>query len=221
MIIQRVIKGIPDLADRDVDRILKSGIICNWWRLNVKNGGTRILHAHEVQDRLNEDHLSWHQNQYEDPHPSYNNEPFKDHTPFISTTAGTVEQDTAMNTHHYFVAWYEALRFATNFWQTDGWLFHAYVFVLGKKSIELRQFAEELRELNIYTRFSPFHPEGEITAKIIIPTTQIEKAEFYRIKDVDQALANGKRPSPSARDIRTNSSYQPPEKYVNLRGLID
>lgn len=213
MIIQRFIKGIPDINDDDVNEILESGIICNWWR----NVG--ILPANEIQNRLDEDHLDWHQNRYEETHPDYDNEPFKEHTPFISTTAGTVEQDTVKMTHHYFPAWYEALRFATNFGNTNGWLFHGYVFVLGKKSVELRQFAEELRELNVYTGFSPFHPEGEITAKIIIPTAQIERAEFYDLQKVNQDFGNGNRPQP-AKGI-SNPAYQPPENYTNLRGLLD
>lgn len=215
MIIQRIIKGIPDLEDDEVDDIFSTGIICNWWR-NVE-----ILPEPQKQDRLDEDHLAWHQNRYEDPHPDYDRDPFKEHTPFISTTAGTVEQDTAMKTHHYFPAWYEALRFATDFGKTDGYLFYGYVFVLGKKSVALRQFAEELRELNIYTGFSPFHPEGEITAKIIIPTAQIERCEFYELQDVNRALRNGRRPTPNLEDVRSNPAYQSPEKYVNIRGLLD
>lgn len=215
MIIQRFIKGIPALDEDEVEKILVRGILCNWWR-NVQ-----YLPPENIQDRLDEDHLDWHQNRYEEKHPDYNNEPFKKHTPFISTTAGTVEQDTAMMTHHYFAAWHEALRFATDFGKTDGWLFHGYVFVLGKKSVELRQFAEELRELNIYTGFSPFHPEGEITAKIIIPSAQIDRAEFYDLSKVDQALSQGQRPIPDESEVHSNSAYQPPEKYVNLRDLLD
>lgn len=213
MIIQRIIKGIPDIDDDDVDKILEMGIICNWWR-NVC-----ILPTPDVQDRLDDDHLDWHQNRYEEEHPDYNNEPFKEHTPFISTTAGTVEQDTANNTHHYFPAWYEALRFATNFGKTSGWLFHGYVFVLGKKSVELCQFAEELRDLHVYSGFSPYHPEGEITAKVIIPSAQIEHAEFYNLQNVTQDLNNGERPQ-AAKKL-SNPAYQPPEQYVNLCGLLD
>jgi len=42
------------------------------------------------------------------------------------------------------------------------------VFTLGRQSIDLCEFAEEVRELNIYKNFLPFHAEGEIAAKIEI-----------------------------------------------------
>jgi hypothetical protein len=45
-------------------------------------------------------------------------------------------------------------------------VFYGYFNVLGRKALPLREFSEETRELNIWHAFQPFHPEGEIVAKI-------------------------------------------------------
>lgn len=54
----------------------------------------------------------------------------------------------------------QVLQFAT-----DGFRRRGYVLTLGKQSIPMREFAEEVRELHIYTSFLRYHPEGEIVAK--------------------------------------------------------
>jgi hypothetical protein len=70
-----------------------------------------------------------------------------------------------------------ALNFATNWLTRPGYVFYGYVFTLGQKSLELAEFAEEVRELHIYTHFLPYHDEGEIVAKIHIPAVRLEKVE--------------------------------------------
>ena len=142
--------------------------------------------AEEVPLRLTARNLYWHQNRYSDRDPSEGNQPFFMHTPFISTTAGTVERDAGIRRNIVQPAWAVALEFGTKQWSQDAYLFHCYVFVLGQTTVSHVQFSEELRELNVYTGFSPFQPEGEITAKIQIPPTQIEKFSFYSINLVRQ-----------------------------------
>jgi hypothetical protein len=96
MIIQEVLKGISGINEDDVNRIFAAGILCNWWR---KVGQ---IPADEIPIRLTDRNLQWHQNRYEDPDPLESNEVFKKHTPFISTTAGSVVRDVGAGTESRF-----------------------------------------------------------------------------------------------------------------------
>ncbi len=212
MVIQKVIKGIGGIDHPDVDKILQSGILCQWWR----EVGT--ISADEIPQHLTERNLNWHQNHYDEPDPHPSGEPFYKHTPFISTTAGTVERDVTMQTNLLIPAWIEALHFATNSWSRDGYLFYCYVFILSKKAVGHQAFAEELRDLNTYTGFSPFQPEGEITAKIVISPAQIEKVEFWSISKWWDDLMNLRMPSPA--NVISNPLYLPAENYHNIRDTL-
>jgi hypothetical protein len=212
MIIQRVIKGINGLNDMQAAATLSNGIVCNWGRTVTH------LPLNQIPLRLTDRNLEWHQNHYSDPDPLEGGEEFRIHTPFISTTAGTVERDAANSTNIRRPAWEVALRFATNFWTSDGYLFHCYLFVLGRPSVKHQAFAEELRELNIYTGFSPFQPEGEVTAKIGIPPAQIEKAEFWSMAEILHSLQSGSLPAPT----RTvyNGLFVQPSELSNMRDYL-
>jgi hypothetical protein len=212
MIIQEVLKGISGISENDVNRIFASGILCNWWR---KVG---LIPAAEIPIRLTDRNLQWHQNRYEDPDPLEGDEEFKRHTPFISTTAGSVVRDAFNNVNHLQPAWWQALLFATDFWQADGWIFYCSVWILGRKAIGHQAFAEELRELHVYADFSPFQPEGEITAKIQIPMAQIQRAEEWKLSDVQTALSSGNIPLP-ARTL-VNPRFIEPAIYSNVRSAL-
>jgi hypothetical protein len=196
----------------EVDRIFKSGIFCNWWRTRG------YLPQHEVPDRLTDRNLEWHRNSFKKPDPLQGNAPFCDNTPFISTTAGTYDRDVANSTNILTPAWKTALFFATDRWTKDGWLFYCHLFLIGKKAIQLEAFSEELRELNIHPGFSLFFPEGEITAKLVIPTAQIERAEFWSLSDAMTAVAGGSLPT--AKVVRANANFVKPDDYNNLRVLL-
>jgi len=139
MIIQHVIKGISRINEDDARRILSVGITCNWWRK------VDPLPSNEIPRRLTERNLDWHQNHYDDPDPLEGGERFGLHTPFISTTAGTVERDTFSRTNVMNPAWVEALRFATDSWTVDGYLFYCYLLIIGRPVVAHQAFAEELR----------------------------------------------------------------------------
>jgi hypothetical protein len=211
MIIQQVIKGLSNLDDPAVDQIFQTGIVCNWWRTQG------YLPQAQVPDRLTEQNLDWHQNSFTKVDPTYGSR-FYVNTPFISTTAGTVERDTVNRTNTLTPAWKIALYFATDRWTTDGWLFYCHLFLIGKRAVAMEAFSEELRELNIYTAFSPFYVEGEITAKLVIPSAQIERAEYWSLSDANAAFAAGNLPAASK--TRSNGNYVKPEDYNNLRSLL-
>jgi len=212
MIIQEVLKGINGLNATDVARMFAEGIQCNWWRK------VRFLPAHEVPLRLTDRNLHWHQNRYEDPDPLEGNEVFSRHTPFISTTAGSVEREIFTRTNTLHPAWLEALCFATDFWTSDGWIFYCSAWILGRKAIGHKAFSEEIRELHIYSDFSPFQPEGEVTAKIEIPPAQIQKAEEWKLSDVLTAAGSGVLPAPS--NTLMNPLYIDPTTYSNVRTAL-
>jgi hypothetical protein len=215
MIIQKVIKGITGaIGDVEAKRILSTGIMCKWWqRVND-------LPENEVQPRLTEENLRWHQNRYNMPDPREGGQLFCETTPFISTTAGTVVPDAIYRRNILFASWWTALYFATECRKRDdGYLYYCYVFILGKKAVEHRSFSEELRELNVYTNYSPYHPEGEITAKIIIPSVQIERLEHWSFRKVLEDLRNGRQPEP-LEPPTLNTRYARPEEISNIREFL-
>jgi hypothetical protein len=109
----------------------------------------------EIPKILTERNLEWHQDHFEDPDPLWKNpknEEFQYHTPFISTTSGTVERRKGQNVRRK--AFEIALKFATGGLTVDGCLFYCDLFVLGRPTVELPGSSEELRELNVHTRYS-------------------------------------------------------------------
>jgi hypothetical protein len=212
MFFQKVLKGISGLTREDADASLRAGIVCNWWRR--VHGITPV----EIVQKLTERNLDWHLNHYEDPDPLMGHAPFCENTPYISVAAGAVERSEFWQRNITFDPFITALRFATRDFSTTGHVFYAYVFTLGRQSIELCEFAEEVRELNIYKNFLPFHPEGEITAKIEIRSPQIKMWEEYDGPAALGALQGANVPQPVF--TRVNPIYAPPERYCNIRGLV-
>ena len=211
MYFQLVIKGVS-LPDDDVaDRVLmEEGLHCNWWRK------VREITEAQVRERLTPRNLQWHLSHYDDPDPDEGGEIFHEHTPYISTTAGTVARiANAFNfVHDPFIT---ALGFATDTFRETGYMFYGYVYTLGKQSIPLKAFSEEVRELNIFQDYLENYAEGEITAKISIPASCLERYERY---DGPHAIANWDKEKPRPQLTRTNPNYADPLKFVNLRGLV-
>ena len=212
MFFQKVLKGIAGLTRQDADERFRAGVHCNWWR---RVGQITPV---EIVEKLTERNLDWHLNHYDDPDPLMKNAPFYENTPFISVTAGVVEREVFSRRNILFDPFITALRFATRDFATTGHVFYAYVFTLGRQSIALSEFAEEVRELNIYKNFLPFHPEGEITAKIEIRGPQVEKWEEYDGPAALRALQGANVPQPAF--TRVSAIYAPPEQYCNIRGLV-
>lgn len=216
MFFQKALKGISGLSRPEVEQIVRQGgITCNWW-LNLPN---RLMPEPEVKSKLSDRNLDWHLNHYDEDDPTEGNKKFQLVTPFISVTAGAIERDAFARQNISFPPMLTAVRFATDNFRGSGWVFYCYVLTLGKKSVPLRQFAEEVRELHVYTEFLPYHPEGEIAAKINIPPVQIEKAEEY---DGPKALADlrMRRALTPILPVITNPDYQPPEGFSNIRELL-
>jgi len=213
VIFQRVLKGIsaqttnnPGLTDDEARRIVSGGgLTSNWWR----NAPNRTISPSEVPSKLTAAALQDHLVDYDR---------VRDETPFISTTAGTVEREAAQERNVFFPPAYTALRFATHNFSQDGYLLYAYLFLLGRKSIELEEFAEEVRDVNTYTAFYAWHPEGEIVAKVHIPARRIEKIEHYSLAGLETALDSGTIPAP-VKTFEDAGMYRDPLRYANVRGF--
>jgi hypothetical protein len=212
MFFQKVLKGIAGLSRQEANAAFLAGIQCNWWRR------VHEISPVEIVQKLTERNLDWHLNHYDDPDPLMSNAPFYENTPYISATAGTVERDAFLQRNLVFDPFITALRFATRDFTTTGHVFYAYVFTLGRQSVNLCEFAEEVRELNIYKNFLPFHPEGEIAAKIEIRGPRIEKWEEYDGPTALRELQGANLPQPVV--SQPNPIYAPPEGYCNIRGLV-
>jgi len=220
MYFQKVLKGISSLSGATADdMVLRSGIRCNWWTRK------HTITPEEIKDQLTDANVLFHLNHYDDPLPAkhpYATLPgattYGDVTPYISTTAGVVERSLTLRTNIIFPSFMTALQFATQNFTTSGHIFYAYLITLGKKAIPLWQFSEEVRDLLVYQQFLPYYQEGEIVAKIHIPSSQIEKAELYHGPGVLQDLKNQKMPLPA--HTITNTTYTPPDQYSNIRECI-
>jgi hypothetical protein len=214
LIIQRVLKGISNLSETDAKDILKEGILCNWLQKSKK------IPVDEVPKRLSDRNAEWHQEHYKDKDPDENGEEFYLHTPFISTTAGSVERQRALSKNLRRPAWEIALKYATADWTANGYLFYCHVFIVGRPAVALQNFSEELRELHVYPRYSRHQVEGEILAKIIIPPAQIEKAEYWSLQEANDAVQNGKLPAPDPLRTLENDLFVKPEMYNNVRDFL-
>jgi hypothetical protein len=212
MFFQKVLKGISGITRPDANQTFRQGIVCNWWRR------VGLISPEQTVSKLTERNLDWHLNHYDDLDPLMDNAPFRENTPFISATAGTVERREFMRRNIVFDPFITAMQFATQDFSTTGHIFSAYVFTLGRQSIDLCEFAEEVRELNIYTSYLPYHAEGEVTAKIVIRGPQIEKWDEYNGPLALLALQEGNIPQPNM--TRFNPIYASPDRYCNIRGLV-
>jgi hypothetical protein len=213
MFFQLFIKGICFDNDSEANNILDQiGILCNWWR----NSPDGTLRTPEVPRRLTERNLLWHLSKYHDPDPQANNQPFSQNTPFISVTSGAIKRARGVNVRHS--AFLTALRFATKKFTQTGYLFYGYVHTIGKQSIPLESFAEEVRELHIYQMYLRYQLQGEIAAKIWIPPRCIERYEKYDGPTALTRLRSGLMPLRTA--ARSNPTYADPTAYSNIRGYI-
>lgn len=214
MIIQKVVKGISNIDEPTVQTILADGIYSNWWRAQ----GT--ITNPEIKRWLTEANVIHHLNDYARPLPAshpYSSKgiTYGDITPFISTSAGAVQRFPRLAINIPTSAIFTAVDFATKGFTTEGWVFHLYLHTIGKKAIPFQYLGEEVRELNIYRSFLPYYHEGEIVAKVHIPSIQIEKAEKYDGLAARKEWANGRRMFPI--DTILNPDYAKPDDYSNIR----
>jgi hypothetical protein len=205
MMIQRVYKGICGIERDEAEARLRAlGIASRWWQKNGSVGPDEVL------AQLTETALMRHLNDYDT---------FGPETPFISTTAGSVVRDATGKTNIIESAEYIATEFATDGFTRDGWVFAGYLFTLGRKAVRQQPFAEEVRELNLYTGYLPFQPEGELVAKFHWPAVQLEAA--WPVTARPDPKRPGRMLWPNKGAVLDNRGvYVPPEDIVNVREAL-
>lgn len=165
MMIQWCLKGIPEqpgFSDPEacaaVDR---EGLASTWLR---QQPGALPQLPTQTQAALSQRALDLHVNGLAPGHPS----------PYLSLSAGSTEVDPLTRTPVRHAAWITALSFATQCGQAPGYVFRLWTLVSPKPAAELPGFAEEVRDLNLFFHFAPWHTEGEVAAKLYVPARQIQ-----------------------------------------------
>lgn len=95
---------------------------------------------------------------------------------FVSLTAGTRDSTDAGGFFKPLPAWETALRFATGGGKVGGAILEGWVIVLGTPSWHIPGVAEDIRDRHVYPRFNNFWAQGEVTAKLVVPGTQVTRA---------------------------------------------
>jgi hypothetical protein len=206
--VQTCIKGVNGINIKGAQQILAGeGLVCRWWR----NQGS--IGPADIDRRLTSAELDLHVNSYDEQHPDLPGT-VKEETPFISLTAGAVDRNEFLKTNFVHPAHRTALHFATRFGRLRGdcFLFYCWVVVGLKPAVEIRHLAEEVRELNTYRRYSAFQTEGEIVAKVEVPSRQIHRYEHYRVTD-----GPGGRINLAYVAQTVNPRYVDPYSIVNIR----
>lgn len=134
-------------------------------------------------------------------------------TPYISLSAGCVEFAGLASAGVRYPALATALRFATDGWTVDGYIFRCWVITAPQVSASIPGLADEVRDLNAYPYFNRYHSQGEITAKLHVPHRQIQSV---------QKVDNTGRPIPFHRGTPTlrNRNFVDPASLSNLVGEI-
>jgi hypothetical protein len=211
MFVQTCIKGVNRITAAEAQAILDGrGLACNWWR------EARQIGSADIAKRLTADEVSLHVNAYDEKHPGRTGFVHEE-TPFISLTAGSVERRTFLQQNQIYSAHEIALNFASSFgrWRGPCFLFYCWVVVGLRPSPEVRQLAEEVRELHTYRTYSAYQLEGEILAKIEVPACQIERYEQYEI--IEEPDGTLKMPQTG---FMINKHYISPDRVTNFRDCI-
>jgi hypothetical protein len=206
MYIQFCVKGIrgattPDsvngMSKNDAFDLVRSGggIISNWWRHKKK------IYSHEPALVLNDHNLDRHLHDYDN---------FGAHSPFISLASGCTERNVLLQRNKVHSAVDTALQFATDYWAYPGALFFCWTPVGLNPAVEISSVAEPVRDLNVYHRWSPYQLEGEIAAKVQIPSNQISRVEWW----------DGSQRKDRPVDTFFNSQFVDPKPITNIRELF-
>ncbi|WP_146249081.1 MULTISPECIES: hypothetical protein [unclassified Curtobacterium] len=201
-------KGLS-LSDDDTARGLidsGEGLVSNWWR----DSGS--IAPSDVRGQLTLTALDRHINHFDDPDPA-TGRPFREITPFISLSAGTVERQSTAATNFAHRARKTALWFGSQFGaKSSAYLFVCWLVLAPRPAVEVESVAEEVRDLNSYRRYSAFQTEGEIVAKINVPVTQIHSCEKWNWDRSNNVLWR--------EWIHPNGSFIAPDSLSNLREMI-
>ena len=162
--------------------------------------------------RLTEHDLNLHVNHYNYNDPA-TGKPYYEVTPFISLAAGCSTATPTIHTNKTYRAFQTALDFATiadhnqpKGARRAGWILVCYVLVSANRAVSIPSVAEEIRELNHNRAYSHWYTQGEITAKINVPSVQILCAVRWN-------------PQPTGSYVATNLLFN--RRFVHPAALLD
>jgi hypothetical protein len=135
------------------------------WLISQLGGALSSNGVKQAQDELNDSALDDHVNNFSAVAAS---------TPYISLSAGSVVPDASVAGFSVRPAWRTALDFATRGGRGCGFVFRCWTIVSPKPSASIPNISDEVRELNLFRQFWPYHDEGEIAAKLLVPGCQID-----------------------------------------------
>lgn len=142
--------------------ITDTGLLSAWM---LANGGSALSAVHSSsQHALSETALDNHVNAYSAVAAT---------TPYISLAAGCVEYQGRGRPAIVLPALATALNFATHRGRTPGYVFRLWVVTSPKPAADIPGLAEDVRDLNLFSSFHPYHYQGEVTAKLYVPRRQI------------------------------------------------
>lgn len=124
-------------------------------------------------------------------------------SPYISLFAGVVLPDTALGSRK-FPAWRSAVDFATEWGKSSGFVYRVWTIVTPQPSPEVMNVSDEVGNLNLFGAAWKYQKQGEVTAKLVIPPSQIE----YVVK-----VGPDRRPTGFRKD---NSRFVKPDTISNL-----
>lgn len=208
MIVQWCCKGVKDIGHDEVKAILQNqvGLSCRLWQEQADG----VLGYPEAVGRLSERDLDLHVNHYDEDDPT-NKRPVREQTVFISLSAGCVERNALSTRNELHPALRTALVFATEMGRSPGWVFTCYVLLTMNRAARVPGVAEEVRELNHQRPYSHYWSEGEVAAKINVPSRQILCAEHYvPVGNATVERSGGYR----------NLEFAHPEGLLNMRQML-
>jgi hypothetical protein len=196
MFIQWCLKGIrsrpPSFGDLEAFSLLDIGILSNWLLHSSTMPIVKALVT--AQGLLSQHALLTHVNQYST---------VVNTTPYVSLSAGVILRDAVLG-RRVHPAWKSAVDFATARGKVPGYVYRVWTVVTPKPSPKLINLSDEIRNLNLFRDAWKWQHQGEITAKLVIPSSQIQS--------VTKVNANG-----SLAGIQgTNPNFVDPQTICNL-----
>ncbi|WP_124262995.1 hypothetical protein [Methylobacterium sp. XJLW] len=195
------IRGGPSFGDTEALSVMNdTGIQSNWLRVNASMPVNRANIA--AQQALNLMALDSHVNDYGAVGAT---------SPYISLSAGCREFIGSSVPTATYPAYRTALEFATDWGSTFGYLYRCWVITAPQIAADVMGIADEVRDLNIFADFYQFHYEGEIAAKIVVPTNQIQWVQKVESNLLPASWSDG-----HGSRARKNSNFRQPQTISNL-----
>lgn len=208
MLINWCFKGISESTGFD-DAMAESvvtdtGLLSNWM---LSNHASTLSGVHAAsQAALSRAALDDHVNNYRAVSAA---------TPYISLGAGAVEYQGRSKPAVTLPALGTAMRFATNWGKSAGYVFRLWVVTSPKPAADIPGISEDVRDLKLFSGFHRYHYQGEVAAKLYVPRRQVAWVmKVDKLGDpVDASWSGGD-------SVLTNPDFVAPHAVSNVIGAL-